>query len=494
MTIAFIQQVESGSSPISVTNVAAGSLLVASAIYEGNSAWSGAPSISDDKGNSWIFAGYTYNSNTAPGSYQISIWQYYCLSAASGTTSVTMSLPGSANVKRYHIAEFSHDASLDIVDCADQSFGNSTSPTSGAATGSGGVGVGIVKDWSSGSPQSAWQIGGVTPDSTTTEAGDATFSYKVSALTNPAMTATLSSAGEWAALLGLFAESTGPTPPTFTGPDIQNQEDPEDSPIAPLGVSGSFDDGGGVYSPGYVGTSLPVGLSIDALTGVITGTPTEPLAGVGYTVTLVTDQGQIASNPFNWTITDATSPSLSAPQITGVTDTTLTPQVVTNDIDNGQIWCLTTAGATNPDATAIKATGALLTAPIPFPTVFPEVTGLTADTLYQCSFYQEDQVGNPSNIQRATATTQSAGPTVTVYTVAADKPAGADSILDGSGCGIGNDVEVPDQTDQGNAITWYEPFDGTFLINNATGQKTFTARSRVNSGSAWTPAATFTVN
>ena len=184
--------------------------------------------------------------------------------------------------------------------------------------------------------------------------------------------------------------AAGPTAPTFTGPDIQNQEDPEDSPIAELPVAGSFNDGGGVYSPGYVGTSLPAGLSIDALTGVITGTPTSPLAGTGYTVTLVTDQGQIASNPFNWTI-------------------------------------------------------------------------------------------------------QSAAPGVVVYTVAADKPAGADSILDSSGAGIGNDVEVPTQTDQGDAITWYEPFDGTFLINNATGQKTFTARSRVDSGSAWTPAATFTI-
>jgi len=93
-----------------------------------------------------------------------------------------------------------------------------------------------------------------------------------------------------------------------------------------------------------------------------------------------------------------------------------------------------------------------------------------------------------------TWTVQAAQPGVTVYTVAADPPPGAEWILKLSHCAIGNDVEVPNQTDQGDDITWYAPFDGTFVIDNATGQKTFTARSRVDSGSAWTAAATFTVN
>jgi len=284
-----------------------------------------------------------------------------------------------------------------------------------------------------------------------------------------------------------------PTPPTFDGPDIANQTDDEDAAIN-LDVSGSFNDGGGVFDPGYVGSSLPPGLSVNPLTGVITGSVATPGVYVDNYVTLVTDQGSVASNFWDWTIQDTTSPALSNPQATSITENSVVPQCTSNDIDQGTAWAYVTAAGTNPDAATIKANGVAVNAPLGFPVTWPVVTGLSADTNYQISFYQEDDAGNPSNVLRVDFTTAAAPPGVTVYTVAANPPPGSLSILDGSGCGIGNQVEVPNQTDQGDDITWYTPFDGTFVIDNATGQKTFTARSRIDSGSPWTAPATFTVN
>ena len=94
--------------------------------------------------------------------------------------------------------------------------------------------------------------------------------------------------------------------------------------------------------------------------------------------------------------------------------------------------------------------------------IFTPVTGLTPSNDHQISYYQEDQAGNPSNMARVTFQTL-AVPGETVYTVEALPPPGSYSVLDGSGCGIGNQVEVMDAA-EGTPITWNLPFDGTFVI------------------------------
>ena len=146
--------------------------------------------------------------------------------------------------------------------------------------------------------------------------------------------------------------------------------------------------------------------------------------------------------PLSWEITDATSPSLSAPQAGSITSDGVTPIVSTNDTANGSMWALVELGANpDPDAATIKANGEQLDAPFSAPVIFTPVTGLIPGNDYQISFYQEDQAGNPSNVARVSFQTL-ALPGETVYTVEALPPAGSKSVLDGSGCGIGNQVEV----------------------------------------------------
>jgi hypothetical protein len=186
------------------------------------------------------------------------------------------------------------------------------------------------------------------------------------------------------------ASASGVVLPSFDGPNIGNQSDVENQAIAPLDVSGLFTAGTGT-SPTYSASGLPVGLSIDPATGIISGTPTTVGTNASCQVTLTTSEGSANSNLFSWEIT-----------------------------------------------TAI---------------------------------------------------------TVQVLDIGATKPSGSFSVTDGSQATIGNQVEVPLSTDQGDAITWYgPPYDGTFVIDNSTGQKTFQARSREDSGSPWTPYATFTIN
>ena len=240
---------------------------------------------------------------------------------------------------------------------------------------------------------------------------------------------------------GVVKDGGGPVPPSFTG-NIANQVDAEDSPITPLDTAGQFSAGSGSGAV-YSSTVLPLGLSLDTATGVISGTPTQPGTVSGIVVTLTTSEGSANSNAFDWEITDATSPSLSAPLAGSITSDGVTPIVSTNDTANGSMWALVELGANpDPDAATIKANGEQLDAPFSAPVIFTPVTGLIPGNDYQISYYQEDQAGNPSNIARVTFQTL-ALPGETVYTVEALPPPGSYSVLDGSGCGIGNQVEVP---------------------------------------------------
>ena len=244
----------------------------------------------------------------------------------------------------------------------------------------------------------------------------------------------------------------------------------------------------------YSSTVLPLGLSLNTSTGEITGTPTTPGTVSGIVVTLTTSEGSANSNAFDWEITDATSPSLSAPAAGSITSDGVTPIVSTNDTQNGSIWALVELGANpDPDAATIKASGEELTAPFGAPVIFTPVTGLIPGNDYQISFYQEDQAGNPSNVARVTFQTL-ALPGETVYTVEALPPPGSYSVLDGSGCSIGNQVEVMDAA-EGTPITWNLPFDGTFVIQGESPPGyVFECRSRIDNAAPWTPLAVFQVN
>jgi len=80
------------------------------------------------------------------------------------------------------------------------------------------------------------------------------------------------------------------------GTAIANQSGTDSVAITPLDVSGNF-TGATVY-----GASLPVGLSIDSATGIISGTPT-PGAGV-YNCAVSGQNGDTppVTHTFTWTL------------------------------------------------------------------------------------------------------------------------------------------------------------------------------------------------
>jgi len=188
---------------------------------------------------------------------------------------------------------------------------------------------------------------------------------------------------------------------------------------------------------------------------------------------------------------DVTPPVLSVATYASLGAVAVTPKVTTDE-GNGTVYAYITDAGTDPVAATIIASGISKEVIATGVQTFAEQTGLVPAHDYQISYVHVDSATNQSNVVRVNFTTTNP---VTVYTVDQAKPETEDkSTLDLSGCGIGNEVEVPDYTLQGDTITWNDPFDGTFVINNSTGTKTFQARSRADSGSAWTPYATFTIN
>ncbi len=106
-----------------------------------------------------------------------------------------------------------------------------------------------------------------------------------------------------------------------------------DTVLLPLAAS---DPDGGTVS--FAASALPAGLTLDAATGVIAGSPTA--AGpVPVTITVTDDEGATVQATFVWTIT----PALTAPVVTAPadrTDQTGTPvvvQLVASDPDGGAV-------------------------------------------------------------------------------------------------------------------------------------------------------------
>ncbi|MEM7455250.1 MAG: Ig-like domain-containing protein [Planctomycetota bacterium] len=119
--------------------------------------------------------------------------------------------------------------------------------------------------------------------------------------------------------------------PVVTSP-IADQSD-QDSDFVNLDVSASFDDIDDGYT--FSATGLPPGLSINAASGIITGTiDSSASAGGPYSVTItVTDGGGLsASDTFTWTIVNP-APVAVGDSFSTAEDTALSGTVATNDID-----------------------------------------------------------------------------------------------------------------------------------------------------------------
>jgi Putative Ig domain len=145
------------------------------------------------------------------------------------------------------------------------------------------------------------------------------------------------------------------TPPAITNPG--NQSSPEGTMIAPLTVT--IVDGDTITDVVAGNHTLPPGLTIDPVTGIITGTIGAYAEGV-YAVTIsANDNGFSSSVSFNWTVTDATAPALTNPgnQSTPAGSTIATLQLTFTDADT--FSDLVTGNHSLPPGLTVSNTGAI---------------------------------------------------------------------------------------------------------------------------------------
>jgi CshA-type fibril repeat protein len=132
-----------------------------------------------------------------------------------------------------------------------------------------------------------------------------------------------------------------------------------------VATAGSFTDVDGDTLT-YTATGLPAGLTINATTGVISGTidrSASQVNGGAYTVQVTaSDGGRSVSTSFTWTVTNP-APVAGNDSATTNEDTPVTIPVLTNDSDpDGDPLTVTTASALNGTVT-INANGSLTYSP-----------------------------------------------------------------------------------------------------------------------------------
>jgi large repetitive protein len=146
---------------------------------------------------------------------------------------------------------------------------------------------------------------------------------------------------------------------------IANQANVDNAPVS-LAVAGNFSDVDG-DTLSFAATGLPAGLTIDPVTGIISGTidrEASQVAGGVYTVTVIVSDGQggQTTRSFGWTVTNP--PPLAANDIAATReDTPVAIAPLGNDRDpDGDPLSITTASAPNGTVT-INPDGTLLYTP-----------------------------------------------------------------------------------------------------------------------------------
>ena len=144
-------------------------------------------------------------------------------------------------------------------------------------------------------------------------------------------------------------------PPTLT--DVPDRTDPENTLVA-IPLAGADLDPGTTLT--YSATGLPAGLSVDASTGLISGTFGYTSAGAHAVIATVSDGDLTSSQTFTWTVTNVNqSPVLTA--LTGRTDAenaTVSLPVVATDPDGD---ALTFSATGLPGGLAIDAVTGTIT-------------------------------------------------------------------------------------------------------------------------------------
>ena len=217
---------------------------------------------------------------------------YYAQNIAGGTNTVTVS-DGILGTMRFAILEYAGIAASSPLDVTVAAQGSGTNPSSGsvATTANGDLLLGAIATANSPgfSAGSGYTIEESVPAAPGTKliAEDGVQAVAGSA----ASTATLLASDNWAAALAAFRPAQAPwsSPPTLAQP--ANQTSAENSSVS-LQLVGSDPDGDTLT---YSAAGLPSSLSLNAATGLISGTLPFGSAGT-YTVTAAVSDGSQTSS------------------------------------------------------------------------------------------------------------------------------------------------------------------------------------------------------
>jgi hypothetical protein len=264
--------------------------------------------VSDSIGNVYHQA-FTFNNNSDD-----TLALYYAQNIAAGPNTVTVAVSTASSI-RFAILEYSGVATSNALDVTATSTLSNASPTSGNTTTSaardlllGVFATQSFRTFTAGTGYTIEEAVSAAP-STALMIEDATQA----APGTVAATASLNSSDLWGGGLAAFrpAASGSNSPPTLTQP--VNQTSAENAAVS-LQLVGNDSDGDALT---YSATGLPPVLSVNAATGLISGTLTATSAGT-YTVTATVSDGSLTtSKTFTWTVTVVTL----APIITGLSQT-----------------------------------------------------------------------------------------------------------------------------------------------------------------------------
>ena len=239
---------------------------------------------------------------------------YYAQNIAGGTNTVTVSDTIQGTL-RFAILEYAGIAASSPLDVTAAAQGSGTNPSSGsvATTASGDLLLGAVA--TSNSPGFGAGRGYTIEESVPAAPGTKLIAEDAvqTAAGSAVLTATLLASDSWAAALAAFRPAQAPlnSPPTLARP--ANQTSSENSSVS-LQLVGSDPDGDTLT---YSATGLPPSLSLNAATGLISGTlPFGSAATYAVTAT-VSDGSQTSSASFTWTVTS----SNQGPTITSLSRT-----------------------------------------------------------------------------------------------------------------------------------------------------------------------------